>query len=92
MLATACYAYPIMHMTRTTIMLPPDLKLRAEREARRRGISLGQILRHSLETELRAGSHRALGDSFFADAAVYRGKVPRDLSTRIDEHISAEWS
>lgn len=39
-------------MKRTTIMLPADLKAKSQREARRLGISLGQLIRKSLEMEL----------------------------------------
>jgi hypothetical protein len=37
-----------MHMHRTTILLPVDLKASAEAEARQQGISLGELIRRKL--------------------------------------------
>lgn len=71
-------------MVRTTITLPAELKRAAETEARRRGISPGEILRHSLEVEL-AGRREA--DPFFADDASYGGRVPRKLSVQLDDYL-----
>ena len=39
-------------MERTTILLPADLKLMAEKTARKNGISLGELIRETLETTL----------------------------------------
>ena len=40
-------------MKRTTVMLPEDLKLKAEKRAEKMGISLGELIRLSLETQVR---------------------------------------
>jgi hypothetical protein len=71
-------------MVRTTIMLPEGLKRAAEAEARRRGVSLGEILRHSLEVELAA---RGGKDPFLSDSEVYGGSVPRRLSVDHDSFL-----
>jgi len=65
-------------------MLPEGLKRAAEAEAKRRGISLGEILRHSLEVELAA---RSAKDPFLADMDVYSGAVPRSLSAEHDSFL-----
>ena len=39
-------------MKRTTVMLPPELKARAMRSARERGISFGELLRRSLRAAI----------------------------------------
>ena len=71
-------------MKRTTIMLPPELKARAEREAGIRGVSLGELIRLSLEAAL---SHDRGEDPLFADKAVFRGDAPEDLSTDHDAYL-----
>lgn len=38
----------LCHMHRTTILLPPDLQREAQGEARRLGISLGELIRRRL--------------------------------------------
>ena len=40
-------------MKRTTIMLPEELKNQAERSAASMGISLGELIRESLEARLK---------------------------------------
>ena len=40
-------------MDRTTIMLPPDLKIRASNQAKKMGISLGKLIRDALEKSLK---------------------------------------
>ena len=46
-------------MKRTTISLPDDLAMRIEREARRRRVSVSQVAREALESQLGdSGSRR----------------------------------
>ena len=75
-------------MQRTTIMLPAELKSRALGCARERGISLGELLRESLERQLETpiGERRAL-DPLFSDNAVYEGDAPLDLSEHHDRYL-----
>jgi hypothetical protein len=71
-------------MQRTTILLPRELKTRAEAHARQAGTSLGGLIRQSLEAALRrAPAH----DPLFSDSEPYRGQAPRDLSVEHDEHL-----
>lgn len=78
-------------MHRTTVMLPRELKRRAARTARRRGISLGELVREALEERLAALSDdEPTQDPFIADAEVFSGPVPGDLSTRHDAYLYDE--
>ena len=74
-------------MKRTTIVLPPDLKTRAVKRARNRGISLGKLIREALETTLKQPAKSSQEDPFFADKAVFRGRAPRDLSKNHDKYL-----
>ncbi len=73
-------------MRRTTIMIPDDLKARAERRARRTGTSLGGLVRESLEAALR-GSPPVEEDPFWTDEAVFDGSTPKDLAARHDVYL-----
>ena len=66
-------------MHRTSLMLPRDLKARAERASRHLGMSLGELIRVSLEEEL-AKHESAETDALFADRVVYRGAAPPTLA------------
>lgn len=76
-------------MERTTIMLPPELKTRAVRRARRKGISFGEYVREALTAELSREGGKGV-DSFLSDTAVYRGEAPSDLSARHDDYLYGE--
>lgn len=73
-------------MRRTTVMLPEDLKNRAEAHARARGISFGSQVRRSLERTL-AEPRGEAPDPFFDDAAVWGGAAPADLAVEHDRHL-----
>lgn len=76
-------------MTRTTIMLPEGLKLRASERARELGISLGELIRESVEHRLDAGA--SLGeDPLFTEVPVFEGSVPPDLSQEHDRYLYGE--
>lgn len=78
-------------MQRTTLMLPPDLKARAQQHARGLGISLGELVRRALESELTdAGPDDRASDILFADDAVYTGPGPRDLAAEHDRYLYDE--
>jgi hypothetical protein len=69
-------------------MLPPGLKARAERRAFERGISLGELVRESVETALSTSEAEARAeDPMFADDAVYDGQDPSDVSAAHDEYL-----
>jgi hypothetical protein len=71
-------------MKRTTIMLPDALRRRAASRAEQRGISLGELIRNSLETALPAASYEE--DPLFEDV-VFDGPAPRDLSAKHDKYL-----
>ena len=78
-------------MQRTTVMLPQDLKLQAERHAREMGISFGELIRESLEAMLSGSDERRpMVDPLFSDDAVYVGKAPIDLSVNHDRYLYGE--
>ncbi len=78
-------------MDRTTIMLPPELKIRAFNQAKKKGMSLGQFIREALESSLNTESKKKPShDSLFLDDAVFRGRTPEDLSTEHDEYLYGE--
>ncbi|MGH9463559.1 MAG: CopG family transcriptional regulator [Vicinamibacteria bacterium] len=75
-------------MKRTSIMLPSELKSRAERRALRRGISLGEPVRESLESALETSEvEKRREDPLFKDEARFGGDVPSDLAHRHDEYL-----
>lgn len=71
-------------MKRTTIMLPEALRRRAASRARQRGISLGELIRDSLDAALPGVSYEH--DPQFEDA-IFDGPVPRDLSASHDKYL-----
>jgi len=78
-------------MQRTTVMLPADLKAKALRLARERGISLGELLRESLARAVDRPPPEGMGeDPLFADTATYAGPAPDDLSERHDDYLYGE--
>ena len=79
-------------MHRTTLMLPPDLKLQAQRKAREQGISLGEFIRRAIESRLE-GSRQAerAEDPMFADVAVWTGDVPSDSAAEHDRYLYGDF-
>lgn len=70
-------------MHRTTLMIPGELKTRAERKARQFGMSFGEFVRTSVEDEL-ARYERGDTDPLLADKVVYRGAARRDATRAHD--------
>ena len=68
-------------------MLPLDLKRRAQSLAGRMGVSLGELIRGSLEATLRGNAGEVREDSLFADDAVYDGPLAGDISARHDAYL-----
>ena len=78
-------------MKRTTIMLSDDLKIRAHHRAKGIGVSLGELIRESLEVILSHPDEKKLTeDSLFADDSVYGGNTPKDLSRNHDQYLYGE--
>ena len=57
-------------MKRTTVMLPDDLRKRAFVRARERGVSLGVLIRESLDAAVPGRPAVRRDDPLFADGAV----------------------
>ncbi len=76
-----------IRMKRTTVMLPPELKARAERRAYELGVSFGELVRETLQGALESGEERRTDDPLFKDEAVYKGKTPKNLAERHDEYL-----
>jgi hypothetical protein len=78
----------VMH--RTTVMLPVDLKQRAEKRARNLGVSLGTLVRTSLERALEEPASASAPDPLLASQAVFTGATPSDLSSGHDDWLYGE--
>lgn len=76
-------------MKRTTIMLPDGLRQRAMSRARQKGVSLGELIRDSLDAALPAVNYDAGHDPLFEDV-IYDGPAPTDGSTRHDNYLYDE--
>ena len=77
-------------MHRTTVMLPTDLKRKAQQLAHHRGISFGELVRESLEAALESHGGEIREDLLFSDMAVYGGPAPSSLSTDHDDFLYGE--
>ena len=74
-------------MLRTTIMLPNDLKQRAEKKAAQMHISLGEFLRLAANSFLDREERKYSDDPLCGDAFVVREPAPRFGSEKIDEYL-----
>ena len=75
-------------MDRTTIMLPPDLKIRASNQAKKEKISLGQFIREALRQSLDSGNRKPTDDDpLFLDTAVFDGATPENLASSHDDYL-----
>ena len=74
-------------MKRTTVMLPGDLKLKSEKRAEKMVISLGDLIRLSLKTQVGTKTDTVQDDPFLSDNAVFSGDVPDDLSLNHDKYL-----
>jgi hypothetical protein len=73
-------------MKRTTISIPEDLALAAEREARRRSTSVSEIAREALAAHLGlSGKSRALPFANLGRSGT------RHTARRIDDLMAKEW-
>lgn len=73
-------------------MLPSELRHRAFRRARERRVSLGELIRESLDTSLSKPSRASDRDPLYVDGAIYKGKAPKDLSAEHDQYLYDESS
>ncbi len=75
-------------MFRTTIMLPQELKLKAEEKAHRLRMSLGEYVRKALRDSLFGETKgKTAKDAFLSDRAVYSGRAPKDSAKRHDDYL-----
>jgi len=72
--------------TRLTVSLPAETVARLKREARRRQVSVSEIVRSAIDGQLRPAGGRRIGF-----AALGRSGH-RNVSKRVDEILRAEWS
>ena len=69
-------------------MLPSDLKTKAMNLARKQGLSLGELIRDSLQARLQQiKGGTPMPDPLFSDREIFKGKVPADLSTNTDSYL-----
>ncbi len=73
-------------MKRTTIMLPDQLKSRANQLAHQQGISLGELIRRAL-THLCQRKLEQPRNAFFADEHVYEQETPSNLAKNHDDNL-----
>jgi hypothetical protein len=77
-------------MSRTTVVLPEDLRLRAKERARRDGMSFAELVRQAVEARVGAPSDRTEDDPLFGDIPVFEGVVPGTLSENHDAELYGE--
>ena len=77
-------------MRRTSILLPPDLRNRADALAKRMGVSFGEVVRRALQALLETSEDAASPDAFLTDGARYEGSVPPGASVHHDRHLYGE--
>lgn len=82
------YMVLCMHMNRTTILLPAELRSKASGVAKKKGMSLSELIRRSLEAVV--ARDRGSDDPLFADGAVFTGDVPAGTSARHDAELYDE--
>lgn len=78
---------PTSVMKRTTVMLPSDLRRRAHAAARKRKVSLGTLVRESLDAALPVWETAREDDPLLSDGEVYQGPAPDDLARAHDHYL-----
>jgi hypothetical protein len=74
-------------MKRTTVLLPAELKNRAEQSAGRLGISLGELIREALAERLLALDRPRSEDPLFKEPAYFHGPAPSDIAENHDDYL-----
>jgi hypothetical protein len=74
----------LMHMQRTTIMLPPDLRRKADREAKALGISLSELIRRRLAGNVESKTEER---PRFFDRKPWQGAGPSDIAANHDQYL-----
>lgn len=78
----------IIYMHRTTLMLPESVRADIEREARKAGVSFGEMVRRVLEKYLLAIRGKAIHDPFFSSQTVFQDDGPTDVATDHDRALT----
>lgn len=79
--------YRYITMQRTTIMLPPELKIEAQNCANELGISVGKLIRDSLKDRIEKNKQGKEVDLLFSRFPTFESDSPKDLSTHHDEYL-----
>ena len=80
-----------MAIHRTTIVLPLELRQEVFAAARERGVSFGEFVRQALkQATTRNGNSSKRADPLLHDEAVFRGRVPKDISKNHDFYLYGE--
>lgn len=75
-------------MERTTIMLPHDLKLQVAQHARKKGISMGELIRDAITSALFHNKDNSRDDDpLFSDNELFCGPAPTDISANHDKYL-----
>ena len=74
-----------MDMHRTQLYLPKDLYAQLEWEARRRNISVSEVVRQRLARGEKKGAETLL--KLVEIGKKYKMKAPKDLSSRLDYYL-----
>lgn len=74
-------------MHRTTIMLPEGLKKRMEKKAKQVNMSLGELVRASVESYLLRDSTSWKDDPLATDSFVIQDHSPADVSSNINKYL-----
>lgn len=74
-----------MDMHRTQLYLPKDLYAQLEWEARRRSISVSEVVRQKLAKRGKKGAETLL--KLVEIGKKYKIKAPKDLSSRLDYYL-----
>ncbi len=81
-----------MHMHRTTILLPDDLKVSAEAEARQKGISLGELIRRKLGKSSKSKKAKSRRDDplfrHYAKVEAPSGPATVDIALNHDKYLA----
>ena len=74
-------------MQRTTIMLPPELKVAAQNYASEHGVSVGKLIRDALRLCLEQDKKGKNSDLLFSNFSTFEGNTPKDISIKHDEYL-----
>jgi hypothetical protein len=74
-------------MHRTTIILPPSLKLKLNQEAQKNHQSFGALVRNILERYMAARRDPFAGDSFFNSRTAFHDEAATDVALNHDAYL-----